>query len=642
MSARALCALAAIILFAFSAHAWTDSAQHDMQNMSGMSMKSKRKTRGKSGRRAQRRGRARKRGGTRAMDMRARKMPSSTLSSTQAKATSKQTGMNMSGMQNNAQTPKAQPALSQEQMNMPGMMTPSNASTPKPSASPQMEMNMPGMQSQQTQASPNPNQRPVQENSGMDNMMGMNMNAEANKEKASAMKNMNSMPGMEAGEMSNMPMGANSLLLMEDDQMKICIGPGAKNTLPMGQMGSGSSWQPTTSPMYMYSKMVGNWTVFVHADAKVGVNSQGGPRGFTRFESQNWIMPMAFHRMGPGTLELRGMFSLEPLTLAPGGSPQLFQTGETYKRQPLIDRQHPHDLFMELSGTYTVALGEKGTWFTYLGFPGEPSIGPTAFMHRPSASENPSAPLAHHLEDSTHIAFGVFSTGFTYRGLKLEGSLFNAREPDENRYNFEFHTWNSRSVRLSFAPNSNWSMQVSHGFLKHPEATEAADIRRTTASVSYNKPFKDGNWASTLIWGRNHVSRTGAVANLNGYTAESTLNFLRRNYIYTRLELADKNELLRQEDRARLGINEEHPSFRIGAYTFGGARDIWNTKHLSIALGADVTFYSKPAVLDSVYGNRPTSYHFFLRIRPSGMSMTGRYTGKNSGANDTEALTTQP
>src|SRR2546423_13697868 len=225
-----------------------------------------------------------------------------------------------------------------------------------------------------------------------------------------------------------------------------------------------------------------------------GLTRQGGPRGVTKFDSQNWFMPMAYHKAGRGTLQLRGMFSAEPFTFPPGGSPLLFQTGETYKGQPLIDRQHPHDLFMELSATYTVPIGERGNWFAYVGYPGEPALGPNAFMHRASASENTSAPLSHHLQDSTHISFGVLTTGFTYRWFKLEGSVFNGREPDENRYNFEAHPWNSRSARLWFAPNANWSMQVSHGFLKDPEALEPGDVRRTTASLSYNRTLHAAPW----------------------------------------------------------------------------------------------------------------------------------------------------
>jgi hypothetical protein len=351
----------------------------------------------------------------------------------------------------------------------------------------------------------------------------------------------------------------------------------------------------------------------------------------TKFESQNWLMAMASRRVGRGTLDLRSMFSIEPLTFSPGGSPQLFQTGETYNGQPLRNAQHPHDLFMTLSASYTVPIGEKGSWYAYLGFPGEPALGPVAFMHRASAAENPTAPLSHHLQDSSHITFGVFTTGFTYRWFKVEGSVFNGREPNEERYDFEFNPWNSRSVRVQFAPNKNWAAQVSYGFLKDPEALEPGDVRRTTASLSYNKQFNRGNWASTFVWGRNRENHHDEPSTLNGYLAESTLQFLDRNYLYTRLELVDKNGLLDRSDRERLGITDDHPIFRIGAYTFGAARDVWETDKFTVALGGDVTFYSMPAALNPVYGSNPTSYHAFVRFRLGRMSSGGNGGGGMAG-----------
>ncbi len=542
---------------------------------------------------------------------------------------------NMPGMKMPATqtSPTAKP--SPQQMNMPGMKTPQTS--PSPSSSPRkMEMNMPGMQ--MPTASPNPQASPQQK-------MEMNMPMPAASPGASPQKMetnmpmpsaspsaspMGQMPGM---DMSGMNMDKGSLVVMSGTGMAVRLGASESNVMNLGQMGSGTSWQPTMSPMYMMDKIAGKWLLMAHFNLVAGLNSQGGPRGTTKFESANWFMPIAFRRVGPGTLQLRGMFSLEPFTFARGGSPLLFQTGETYKGQPIIDRQHPHDLFMELSAQYTVPLGEKGSWFTYFGYPGEPALGPPAFMHRASAAENPSATLSHHLQDSTHISFGVLTTGITYRGFKLEGSIFNGHEPDENRYNFDANRWNSRSARLSYEPNNNWSMQVSYGFLRSPEASEpTTDIRRVTASVQYNKPLKRGNWASAFIWGRNHTSSPGEVHNLNGYTAESTVNFLDKNYLYTRLELVDKNELLRVSDRALLGIKDNHPSFRIGAYTFGGVRDIWNTRKVSMAIGSDLTFYSKPSVLDRLYGNNPLSWRLFLRLRPSKMEM-GQMHGMHGGMN---------
>jgi hypothetical protein len=473
-------------------------------------------------------------------------------------------------------------------------------------------MKMPSQQKPQPSQSPSPTPKPSP--GQMPNMPGMSLPQASPSPSRQTQMNM---PEMEGDSMN-----ADSPLVMSGDKMAIRVGPRDQNVMFIGAMASGTSEQPSSSPMHMVHMGHGKWLFMLHYNLIVGLNRQGGPRGATKFESANWFMPIAFHRFGPGTLQLRGMFSAEPFTFARGGSPLLFQTGETYKGQPLIDRQHPHDLFMELSARYTVPLGEQTTWFAYVGYPGEPGLGPPAFMHRISASENPSAPLAHHLQDSTHISFGVFTTGVTYRWLQLEGSIFNGREPDENRYNFEAHPWNSRSARLSFAPNANWSMQISHGLLQNPEALEPGTTRRTTASISYNKEIMRGNWATSLIWGRNHENHgPREIFNLNGYAAESTVNFFDRNYVFMRLELVDKIDLLRLADRLRLGISQSHPSFRIGAYTFGGVRDVWNTAKVSLGIGSDITFYSKPATLDSIYGNNPVSWRLFVRLRPAKMKM---------------------
>ncbi len=621
-------------------------AQHqgnNMQDMAGMDMRkpkpksqSKRKAGSKTRRGVRRRQRARraptKQGapGTNGRDMRdVRTRPASPTATPSPSAGQTRMG-DMPGMTMPAASPTPAPSSQKTGVsNMPGMQMPA-ASAPAPKASPSpgqktdtsMPMNMP-----MPQASPSPAASPgVSGGMGNMNMPGMTHTGHDEKQGTGGMDMSSG-----AGSMSMGP-----LMVMSGGDAGIRVGSSDTNVMSMGAIASGTSLQPSSGPMNMYHKVAGDWLVMFHFNLVGAVNRQGGPRGATKIESLNWFMPMAYHKLGRGTLQLRGMFSAEPFTFPPGGSPLLFQTGETYKGRPLIDRQHPHDLFMELSAQYTLPAGERGTWFTYFGYPGEPALGPVAFMHRASASENPSAPLAHHLEDSTHISFGVFTTGFTYRRLKLEGSLFNGREPDENRYDFDAHKWNSRSARLSFAPNRNWALQVSYGFLRSPEAQEpAADIRRATASVQYNRAFDRGNWASAFVWGRNHVSDAGHVHNLNGYTFESTVNFLDKNYLYTRLELVDKDDLLRPADRARLAITGEHPGFRIGAYTFGGARDVRDTDKVSLALGADVTFYSKPAILDAIYGQRPVSWKLFFRVRPGRMK-TGDAHGTHGGTQTTQ------
>ena len=591
--------------------------KHDMSNMSGMSMPGMKMSGMHRRRGASRRKRApaRKSSTNRQPmgNMTGMNMPAQSPSpkeSTAPQSSPQQMRMDMPGMQmpSSSPSPGVQPSAS-PQMNMPGMQMPQAS----PSASPQTQMDMPGMQ--MPSASQTPQASPQQK-------MDMNMPMPGASPSASPMAQM---PGMESTSgMGSMNMGP--LLVMSGNDMGIRVGSSdTGNIMSMGAMGSGTTWQPSSGPMHMYYKQSGDWLLMFHFNFVAGINRQGGPRGVTKAESSNWFMPMAYHKLGKGTVQLRGMFSFEPFTFPPGGSPLLFQTGETYKGQPLIDKQHPHDLFMELSAQYTLPVGERGTWFTYFGYPGEPALGPVAFMHRASASENPSATLAHHLQDSTHISFGVLTTGFTYRWVKLEGSIFNGREPDENRYDFDSHKWNSRSARLSIMPNSNWTFQISHGLLRSPEGQEPdVDIRRTTASLQYNKPFNHGNWASAFVWGRNHASSPGEVHNLNGYTAESTVNFSDKNYLYTRLELVDKDDLLRPADRALLGITQDHPSFRIGAYTFGGVRDLWNTDKASFAIGSDLTFYSKPAVLDRIYGTNPVSWKLFFRVRPGKMDISMR------------------
>jgi hypothetical protein len=300
------------------------------------------------------------------------------------------------------------------------------------------------------------------------------------------------------------------------------------------------------------------------------------------------------------------MFSAESLTSPHPGFPELFQTGETYHDEPLVDHQHPHNVFAELAVLYTLPITENLSWEFYGGPSAEPALGPVTYIHRASAAELPLAPLGHHLQDSTHTSFGVVTTGFVIDRIKLEASAFNGREPNEKRYGIQFAALDSWSARAFFAPSANWTAQYSIGRLEHPEALEPGSQWRQTASVEYNRPLAAGHWATTLLWGRVHKIATDTT--LNSYLLESTLNFRERNYAFSRLELVDKDELFPQA--------AVHPAYRIGAYTFGGAHDLIHERAWQLALGADLTFYSKPSVLDSAYGVHPTSFQIFLRMRP--------------------------
>src|ERR1700733_219401 len=395
---------------------------------------------------------------------------------------------------------------------------------------------------------------------------------------------------------------------------------GSASSLPSFDVSSGTAWQPASvsEPMWMLSH--GDWQLMLHGTIFITYNQQGGPRGEGKAESTNYVMTMEQHRLGAGTLLLRQMFSAESLTSPHPGFPELFQTGETYHGQPLVDHQHPHNVFAELAALYTLPVNEKVTWLLYGGPSAEPALGPVTFMHRQSASEDPEAPLGHHLQDSTHTSFGVVTTGFIFDlsklnlsklgFLKIEGSAFNGHEPNEQRWSIQLAALDSWSFRVSAAPTRNWTAQYSCGRLSHPEALEPGDQQRQTASLEYNRSLSaglgKGYWATSLVWGR--VQKEFEPFPLNSYLLESTLNFLARNYASTRLDLVDKDELFPEA--------ATHPSYRIGAYTFGGVRDFVHNEHWQVGLGGDVTFYSKPAVLDQYYGNNPVSFHVFIRVRP--------------------------
>lgn len=243
------------------------------------------------------------------------------------------------------------------------------------------------------------------------------------------------------------------------------VSPEALRTDPMGVLmrrmaiqGSGTTWQPESTPMWMWMRQVDAWQWRLHGNAMLSWNGATGPRGYGELSLPNWGMLMGSRVWGPGLLDLRLMGSLDPMTTPPGGTAQLFQTGETFRGAPLIDRQHPHDLVMELAGLYTLPVASGTALFLYGGPVGEPALGPNAYMHRASAADNAMVPLSHHLQDSTHLAMGVLTAGGQWRRWQLEGSWFRGREPDENRWNLDLGPLDSFAGRLSYAPTRNWAM----------------------------------------------------------------------------------------------------------------------------------------------------------------------------------------
>jgi len=381
---------------------------------------------------------------------------------------------------------------------------------------------------------------------------------------------------------------------------------------PMSREGSGTSWLPDSSPMYGKMFMFGDDMLMLHGAIFPRYTNVSTRRGDDRIDAPNWIMGMYSHPLGDSTqIGARLMMSLDPLTEGGRGYPLLFQTGESWNDQPLHDRQHPHDLFDELSLSLSQKFGHDLSGYIYFGYPGEPALGPPTFMHRPSAMDDPDAPIGHHWQDSTHITFGVATAGLVWRSVKIEGSIFTGREPDENRYDFDRPRFDSYSGRISWNPTKNLALQGSFGYIKSPEALDPkTNIHRTTASAIYNLPLgPDRNWSNSFVWGQNNATGEGKTQSL---LVES--NYQRgRDTVYLRWERVEKSghELV-------LDPSDESRIFPIGGYTIGYVRDLSHGNGLDIGLGTQFTFNDRPDHLDRYYGDDlGYAFQFFLRIRPS-------------------------
>lgn len=307
---------------------------------------------------------------------------------------------------------------------------------------------------------------------------------------------------------------------------------GMYGSYPMTRDATGTSWMPTSTRMPEIDIMSDQWMIMMHGFLMAIYDDQNGSR---KFFSENMFMATAQKDYGIGTLGLRSMISLEPATIGCNGYPLLLQEGETCNgKTPLINRQHPHDFLMELAAVYTLRFSKETSLFAYFGYPGEPALGPPAFIHRFSAFYNPEAPITHHLLDSTHIAFGVGTVGFVYNWLKIDASIFTGREPNQHRWGFDKPRFDSYSARLSINPTPNIAAQVSCGYIKSPEQLWAdVNTLRTTASISYNKAWRCSNWQTTAAWGQN---KEDPGLTVNGFLLESAIQIMQRHVFFGRGE----------------------------------------------------------------------------------------------------------
>jgi len=380
--------------------------------------------------------------------------------------------------------------------------------------------------------------------------------------------------------------------------------------------GSGTSWLPDDSPMYGIHQTAGSWQVMWHGNAFAQFLHESGDRGNAQTGSINWAMAMARRPFVGGRLGLRGMFSLEPLTIPGCGYPVLLATGEVCEGEAIHDRQHPHDLFMELAAEYDRPLSGSLRWQLYGGFAGEPALGPVAFPHRISAMPNPLAPISHHWLDATHITFGVLTAGVYNSRWKAEGSVFNGREPDEDRWHIDLAPLDSFSGRFWFAPSSRLVLQVSAGHLAEAEPSHDAvgrtDVNRVTASATYHHQSRPGRpWASTIAWGLN--SEEGETS--HALLAESTLTLDERDTWFGRFEIAGKSA-------HDLDVHGSDEIFTVAKLQGGYVRYLKPWRGLQPGFGGGLSAGIVPSALESQYGSRVNfGIAVFATLRPSSHGM---------------------
>ena len=378
---------------------------------------------------------------------------------------------------------------------------------------------------------------------------------------------------------------------------------------------SGTSVNPASWPMPMLMEHFGNWNTMLMATGFLVETQQSGPRGGDKLYATDWMMAGAEHRVGQnGAFDADLMLSLEPATITRRRYPELFQTGETAYGIPLTDAQHPHNFIMGLGFHYKHQVSADAQIELYFAPVGDPALGPVAYPHRASAMELPQAPLSHHWQDSTHISDEVVTVGVSHKKIKLEASGFYGSEPRENRWIIESGPLNSWSARLWFFPDKNWAAQVSGGRITRPEALEAGDQVRTTASLAYSKPMQEASWSSSLIWGRTH--NTATQRDLNSFLVESVLPIRGVNFVTGRAELVDKDELFAAQPELETQIDRSSGStFRIGSFTLGYTRDVRLWRLLETGIGVNFTAYSLPSAIQPYYGAHPIGGNVFIRLR---------------------------
>jgi hypothetical protein len=398
--------------------------------------------------------------------------------------------------------------------------------------------------------------------------------------------------------------------------------------IPMERTGSGTSWLPDAAPMRAVHARAGDWAFMTHGVVFGMYDKQNGPRGVDHVASLNWAMLMATRQTPTSKLQFRAMGSAEPWTLGSKGYPLLLQTGETYKGEPLYDRQHPHDLVMELAAVVERTVSDRVGVSLYVAPVGEPALGPVAFPHRPSAMNDPLAPIVHHWQDATHVTFGVLTAGVFTRSLRLEASIFNGREPDENRTDFDYEgrSLDSYAARLTWNPSANWSFSGSWAYIESPDgAVPDESMHRGALSMLSAHAFPSGAQLNTaFVFGANKHEFAGHLE--PSYLAEASLQLGGIHNLFGRAEYVRKDA-----EELMLGPTGPEGDFNVMALSGGYLVELGGPSPVRAGIGARGSVNFLPAPLSPIYGSAtPTGFAVYVRLAPQRMS-SGHDMGAHAG-----------
>jgi len=304
------------------------------------------------------------------------------------------------------------------------------------------------------------------------------------------------------------------------------------------------------------------------------VTETGPTKPETRAFSTNWFIVGTERPIGGGAIFGRARLTFEPFTIPTQGYPQLLQSISPSSGGPLTDHMRAHDLVEE------AAVGfEWRPVQIYLAPVGEPPLGAEPFAQRSSSLDFAEAPFAYDVQESFHVATRVAAAALTSHFADVEYGVFHASNTTGRHTTIDDGNIDSWSARLTIAPDSKLSAQVSTGRLT--DAKRKVD----SASITYRGPVL----ATSAIWTKRDDRKA--------YGFEATIRYFRSN-VMGRVETIDRRT---------------HT-------TVGYIFDVFRARTQRAGIGIDIDYHSNTRAIERIYGHKPQTIYTFVRWRTEGIT----------------------